>query len=393
MKLISKLSIPVFPEEKEKRFQETYARENLVPARIIQSQIGLIFFLAGYLDLVLLGELATLMVFLRYAVFGPMIIALIVFTFTPWFVSRMQGTFCAGVTVVSCYVALFAFLNEGMIAMLYFSGAILAVFVSFIYVPMFFRYALGMSVVFLVLCLSGLIFNESLPFEIVQALAILLIGSTALALVACYTNERHARLGFHYRELLNREKHSLEEDNVQLKNLANHDGLTGIANRRAFDERLNEEWQRAGRSESELAILLMDVDYFKPFNDFYGHQIGDVCLTRIAEALDKTVGRVGDFVARYGGEEFVIILPNADLNQAVEFADKVREAVTALEIPHEKSNASPYVSLSIGVASTVPGKHDYDEAEFLLRDADRALYQAKNDGRNRSVGFRLSLDK
>jgi len=390
MKLLERVRRPIFSAEKEVRFQKTYAEDKVPTSRLIQAQICIIFLLAGYLDIVLLGELATFMVFLRYYVFSPIILLIFIFTLTPWFVRYMQVTFSLSVGVVSCYVALFTFLNEGIIAMLYFSGVILAVFIGFIYVPMLFSYALIMSTFVFAISLLGLLYNESLSFEVIQASILLLFASISVALIACYSNERNARLNFHYRDMLHLENDSLEQSNVQLKDLATKDGLTGIANRRAFDGRFQDEWQRAFRIENHLAVLLIDVDYFKPFNDFYGHQVGDECLKVIAKTLDATVKRVGDFVARYGGEEFVIILPNANVGQAYEFSEKVRLAIAELKIPHEKSVNEKIVTISIGICSAVPGDEDYQEPEILLRDADRALYQAKSDGRNRVFAFNMN---
>lgn len=387
MNFLSRARKPSFDIETEKRFRDDFADSNVASARLIIGQLLLVFLLAGYLDVVLLGELATLMVFLRYSVFTPIILLLFAFSFTPWFKKYMQLTFCLTVVVVSCYVSLFTLLNDEIVAMLYFSGVILMIFVSFVYVPILFNYALIMSMFVFSMSLLGLVFNESLGAPVMQSSIALLVASILLALAACYGNERSARLNFHYKEMLHLEKDSLEESNVHFKNLAIHDGLTGIANRRAFDDRLLDEWQRALRSESNLAILLIDVDFFKPFNDFYGHQVGDDCLQKIAQTLDKTVGRVGDFVARYGGEEFVIILPNADNEQAKDFAEKVRLSIANLKIPHEKSSVEKVVTLSIGVASVIPGSLDFEEADILLRDADRALYQAKSSGRNRVIVF------
>jgi diguanylate cyclase (GGDEF)-like protein len=387
MNLLTRIKRPVFSEEKELRFQKAYAEINVAPSRLIQGQICIIFLLAGYLDVVLLGELATLMVFLRYTLFAPIILLIFLFTLTPWFVKYMQVVFCVAVGVVSCYVSLFTFLNEDIIAMLYFCGSILAVFISFIYVPMLFNYAFVMSAFIFAFSITGLLYNESLTLEVIQACILLLMASIFVALIACYTNERNARLNFHYREMLKLQNESLQESNVLLKNLATNDGLTGIANRRSFDEHLLKEWQRAERSKNDLAILLLDVDYFKAYNDSYGHQKGDVCLQEIAKTLDAMVGRVGDFVARYGGEEFVMILPNAKMPQAKEFADKVRASIESLKIPHEKSSVSEFVTISIGVASVIPGKDEFSNSEILLREADRALYQAKYDGRNCVVGF------
>ncbi|MQY50633.1 sensor domain-containing diguanylate cyclase [Rhodocyclus gracilis] len=170
--------------------------------------------------------------------------------------------------------------------------------------------------------------------------------------------------------------------NGKLEALSRIDALTGIANRRHFDEVLAREWSRAARGGQPLGLALLDVDWFKRYNDCYGHQAGDICLRRVARVLAATAKRGGDLVARYGGEEFAFVAPAADLANIQRIAEAVCAAVRDLAMPHELSEFG-VVSVSIGVAALLPGKGERPEA--LLRRADAALYQAKNDGRNRVV--------
>ena len=171
-----------------------------------------------------------------------------------------------------------------------------------------------------------------------------------------------------------------------LEFLAARDGLTGVANRRSFDEKLSHEWLRGRRDEQPLALLMLDVDHFKRFNDSYGHQQGDDCLSRVAECAAAIVFRPGDMVARYGGEEFAIILPGTDFDGAINVADRVREAVSRLAIPHAGSEMG-IVTVSIGVSAIVPGGNLQSQA--LIKAADVALYRAKHDGRDRVVTERV----
>lgn len=173
----------------------------------------------------------------------------------------------------------------------------------------------------------------------------------------------------------------LEEAVAELGRQASIDGLTGVANRRSFDARLAEEWKRAYRSESELAILVIDVDMFKTYNDQYGHQAGDAVLKAVALAIQNSIHRPGDFVARYGGEEFVILIPNTDLFGAIEVAESARRAVLDLRIPHA-SNPEHVVSISIGASSAFP-RITLGVAERMFTAADEALYSAKSAGRNK----------
>jgi len=165
-----------------------------------------------------------------------------------------------------------------------------------------------------------------------------------------------------------------------LKNLSRIDGLTGIANRRAFDEALRREWSRAKRSDSPLSVLMIDIDYFKRYNDTMGHAAGDECLKTIALSIKKSLTRPSDLVSRNGGEEFVCILPDTDERGAIHTAKRIQEAIRGLGIPHPSSEVGEFVTVSIGCAST--SQIDADSAT-LLEMADKALYRAKQLGRNR----------
>lgn len=162
--------------------------------------------------------------------------------------------------------------------------------------------------------------------------------------------------------------------------LSLHDPLTGLANRRLFERHLTEEWQRAARNRHCLALLYVDVDYFKPFNDHYGHQLGDECLRQISAALEHQVRRAGELVARIGGEEIVCLLPETDLEQALSRAESIRQAVESMAIAHAAAPRRDVITVSIGVTSRVP-EPDLSPS-LLVREADQALYRAKAEGRN-----------
>jgi diguanylate cyclase (GGDEF)-like protein/PAS domain S-box-containing protein len=175
----------------------------------------------------------------------------------------------------------------------------------------------------------------------------------------------------------------LEEANRRLEALAGQDGLTGLANRRTFNDALAREHRRALRDRTRVAMIMIDVDWFKSFNDRYGHPAGDECLKRVSGAIENTLPRPGDIVARYGGEEFAVLLPNTDENGAALMADRIRRAVLALAIEHDASPAG-VATISAGVATWAPNAIDTG-LETLMRDADRALYRAKDNGRNAVV--------
>ncbi len=193
--------------------------------------------------------------------------------------------------------------------------------------------------------------------------------------------EKRSRHVFLQQHLLAMEKARSDALAEQMRDMSRHDTLTGLANRRYFDEVLDHEWLRCRRDGAFLSLLFIDVDFFKNFNDHYGHQHGDECLRQVAGALRGFARRPGDFAARYGGEEFVLLYPQTGPDTAVHLAGEILKAVSDLKIKHRFSSVADHVTISIGVTSMAPGPGA--EPEHLVRGADHALYLAKNNGRNR----------
>lgn len=182
----------------------------------------------------------------------------------------------------------------------------------------------------------------------------------------------------------------LKRKNDMLEDLANRDGLTGIHNRRQLEETLEREWRRAARNGASLSFVLFDIDFFKRYNDTYGHQAGDRCLQAVAQAARQSLLRGGDMVARYGGEEFAVVLPDTGIDEARQVAERIRQAVEDLQEEHSESLVADHLTISAGVATARPALHRPGEVPAegrreLVGSADRALYRAKNGGRNRVV--------
>lgn len=174
---------------------------------------------------------------------------------------------------------------------------------------------------------------------------------------------------------------AMKQQTDTLKKLSFMDGLTQIANRRYFDSVLDKEIRRSARQQQALSLLMIDVDFFKPFNDHYGHGMGDACLIQVASAMRRVIHRPTDLLARYGGEEFIALLPETDVSGALQVAEILRQAVADMQFPHAHSAAAAHITVSIGVGCNA------DDLQLpvaeLLKRADLALYQAKEAGRNR----------
>lgn len=202
-------------------------------------------------------------------------------------------------------------------------------------------------------------------------------GPTIYALRVRYLKASERKLA----DLVAERTVQLSAANEKLEALARLDGLTGIANHRTFNEFLGSEWQRSQRARAAISMLMIDVDYFKLFNDTHGHQQGDTCLRTIASVLREAAHRASDLPARYGGEEFAVVLGDTDEEGALAVAEGIRSRIEGLGIPHAASAAAPVVTVSVGIASAIP--EPSADADALVGAADQALYRAKEEGRNR----------
>ncbi|CAM0706785.1 Two-component response regulator, PleD family, consists of two REC domains and a diguanylate cyclase (GGDEF) domain [Acinetobacter baumannii] len=212
--------------------------------------------------------------------------------------------------------------------------------------------------------------------------------SSFLGMTLAYATDRQHRENYLQNCMIELNRIELMQQAQQLSLLSQQDALTGLANRRYLDETLDNEWRRALRHETPLTIMMVDIDFFKPYNDSLGHLKVDQCLKDIATAISSIAARSGDLVARYGGEEFLLLFPMTNAQQAKIQAERLMNAIKKIAIVHPCSSVSPYVTISVGVATTIPRLNDSISA-FVSR-ADHALYQAKTNGRNQ---YQIALNE
>ncbi len=206
-------------------------------------------------------------------------------------------------------------------------------------------------------------------------------GALARGAAQAQATEQALKALMRERDQLARAQHMASAAHAKLARQSATDGLTGITNRRRFDEILQVEWLRAARAHTSMSLLIVDIDHFKRFNDHYGHVAGDECLRRVAHVLQSSVRRAGELVARYGGEEFVVLLPGAAIAQAEDLAQRCLDAIAAEAVPHAASPTAGHVTFSIGIAHAVPDPAQ--DPTTLVNAADAAMYRAKTAGRAR----------
>jgi len=278
-------------------------------------------------------------------------------------------------------IIIYGYIKQAILFITYIMGIVIII----IFGNIISRIRLGFAVtVSLCIFIVYIIFNIFLSYVSINFWlndALMLLAIIAISLIGNYQLEKESRRDILYKLLLTAESFKLEESNKILTRLSISDFLTGLANRRLLDETLEKEWRAGIRKKTPISIIFSDIDFFKAYNDNYGHQAGDECIRQIANVLKNYSRRPHDICARYGGEEFVIILPELKLPVAAELAEKIRQDIYKLKIKHEFSEAAAYVTISIGVAETVPTlNYNYNHL-FDLGDA--ALYIAKTKGRNR----------
>lgn len=368
-----------FAHALEHAFVQAHADERTIKL-ILASLVSILVF-AGILiaDYLMTPAQMGLAIKLRLGVYAPFMLLAVTLLHRLSLPQLNEWMVVVVALVASCIVAYLA--KSGVNAIAF--TKVVELIIVVVYVAVFTRF---WPMLLLSCVVMGV--HATVIYDVVDVTGTVRLGSTLLllatvlfALYACYVREYNDRKSFllDLREQALRE--SLNQANLKLDEMARTDTLTGVANRRAFDEFLSEHWQHPEAANQKLALLLIDVDHFKAFNDRYGHQAGDRCLCLVAEVVGAGLRRPVDLLARWGGEEFAIVLGGADLETARQVADRICHAIEARALPHEGSSCARVVTVSIGL--TVRENHARETPQKLINRADEALYRAKALGRNR----------
>ncbi len=370
-----------FPPAIEQRFQQFYSARYRR-----QMRLGLIICVAGLYAVLIFHALFSPEFLLLHSLlrFGSLFVLtlLLVLARSQWMRRWHQPILlCATLTAV-IHVLSIASVAPQALRYTAFSGVFVVALAAAAMLRMQFRYALVFCSIYPLACIAWSLWMNEVT-RVVLGQAMLLLVGNVMALTNNWLMEFGARRSYVQLRLLTLEKAETKSANTRLKQLLDRDALTGIANRRHFDESLSSEWRRARRNQTPLSLLMIDVDHFKNYNDHYGHQAGDQCLRDLAQELAHCFQRSGEILARYGGEEFVVVLPGSTAEEAQHAAEVARHAIQQRVLPHAASPVAPVVTISIGAATVIPGADNSPEA--MVAAADRALYAAKHAGRNRVI--------
>ena len=377
----------VFPNDIEKDYREHSNTVFIQSSRLILSFGTLLYLAFGFSDFALGQEQAEALWLIRSIISAIMLtgIALLInHKLVHWVIELTT----LGMIVIGLSVVLFIYMLDEPYSYAYHFG--LVPWQVFILISLrTYLKAITVSSFTVFICYILVVYSKtSVPYhpEIDRLISLMLplfiafwALLIAMGIYLGFQIEKSARVDFVKNRLLSLDAQRLTLLSEELHLLSTTDSLTGLANRRHFENCFDSEWRRAIRTQDSMALIMIDIDHFKKYNDLYGHQAGDECLRKVCLALKSYAQRSGELAVRYGGEEFVILLPRMTLASAQHIAESMCRKVRGLDIAHAKSNEEN-VTISIGVAAMVPSQNDDEEA--LLRDADRALYQAKANGRN-----------
>ncbi len=375
-----------FPDDLEDQFQQDNAESRLRWVMICGLLVAVVSNWLLLPDLLMVPDTFDLAVRLRLFAFTPLVLLGIFIVSRmpmPWL--REWGTVAPGL-VSTGTTAFLAWKSQDALAGPYLISLIPIVVFSNSVAHMRLRPALTMDIVVLGMFAVVWASKPGAPIAIMVPATLTLISSMIFTLYGCYTLELDARRNWLLRQRETCLLQDLEQANADLDAMSRSDMLTQLANRRHFDEYLLHLWERARMSGTEVALMMIDVDHFKAYNDRYGHPEGDACLKDVAATLKRRLRRPGDLIARFGGEEFIAVLAGTSLDVALGAAERVRKGVENLNRLHAKSPTHAVVTVSVGVATLRPNAPHATPAQ-LISAADEALYQAKARGRNRVYAF------
>jgi diguanylate cyclase (GGDEF)-like protein len=368
------------------RLEKLFENFNIQQRRRRYFIIGLIvllfFDLFCIIDYLAIPEIYKTAWFIRLCIVTPIMIISMFINNSERFRNIMDYVAFGDIIIIfSSFIIIYGIINPVFMPISSFSGILITVVCGNIIARIPFWHAFVISSIIQLIYPSLSIVVIPIPAIEILINSIVLFTVIVITLIGNYQFEKELRRDTLLTLLFYVESIKLEESNRKLKELSILDSLTGLANRRLFDETIDMEWRVCIRRKTSISIIFIDIDYFKLFNDNYGHQAGDECLKRIAGKLKKHARRPHDLCARYGGEEFVIILPEIGISEAAELAEKIRIDIHKLQIKHDFSDIASHVTVSIGIAGTVPTLLlRYDN---LIQQADDALYAAKSGGRDR----------
>lgn len=379
-----------FSGQLEKAFQTDFSRLYNRYIRLVLTVATAIYLLTGIVDRLLLGELVHNVWEVRFLMGAPFLLGLNLYAFTANFWRFQQQVVLCFVLVLIFTLLLMSAITPETVSHVYFTAMVVTQLAGLSILRLQFRYAVG-GVTGILLMGAGVHMVFAYPLQKAIIDVYFLLSVSIISLLSAYFVERFTRQDYVHKQLLQREQAQLQEVNEHLQHLVTNDSLTGIANRRYFDEVIEDEWRRAQRGHYPLALLMVDIDHFKAYNDHYGHQKGDEALRIVAKTLAGFGKRAGDMVARYGGEEFVMISAGTAYKDAIALANKICKAISNVRIPHDNSPVSSVVTVSIGVAVITPLLEQ--DVSTLIHDSDKNLYQAKANGRNCVFGEQSTMGR
>ncbi|HEX4974648.1 MAG TPA: diguanylate cyclase [Pseudomonadales bacterium] len=374
-----------FPEQLELNYQDNAFRHSIILIRFILIA-GLCFFITLHLLEALSSELHALNAWFNRLPAIVVLGVLLFFSYHPNFKRNYQNPITLSIilTCLSVLSSVTYYSSETLITLNYVIVYIVYLF-GILAMPITFRHAAVAGITIWGALVLVMYYVKNTPDEIFFLLSFLVACGVFGGVGFSYIMDRMSRVNFIQSKLLLVEKANLNKNNIKLEGLAKTDALTGIGNRRCFDEGLLEEWNRAIRNGDPLGLILLDIDYFKQYNDIYGHQAGDECLIQVAELLSGKIRRASDVLARYGGEEFALILPGLNKSELKDHAERICQTLVKLQIPHKGSKISTVLTCSVGAISWT--LRPQDNLNEFVKTADEALYSAKKTGRNKVVMF------